>query len=299
VANQHSNTLSVIDTTTHEVIHTISLPFKKGGPTGVAVSLDGRRVYVAEEGTEDGNLILGFDTVTNKLANMTPIEGWGFYEMAITPDGSRVYVVGAVSNNVSVMDTRTNQVIDTIAIMHPFGITITSDGKQVYVGGEMNDEDLLGTVSVIDTATNRVSHSIPVEGFGFYGIVLTPDGTQAYVACGLNLSVIDTKTYEVTSIPVEATEVEITPDGMQVYIANIYSGTVSVVDAATHAVQSISLGGNPYRMAITPDGSEVYVTDAGNGPTVSVIDTKTHTVAKIPVGSNSLGIAIVSMECTD
>jgi YVTN family beta-propeller protein len=297
VANRDSNHISVIDTVTHAVIHTISLPFEQGGPTGVAVTLDGTRVYVSEENTGYGNFILVIDTATNQVIDTIPIEGQGLYEIAITPDGTKVYVVGTLSDNVSVMDTRSHRIIATIPIMHPFGMAITSDGKQVYVGGEESDEGLCGTVSVIDTVTNRVTESISIDGYGFYGIALTPDGTQAYVACGMNLSVIDTKTHEIIAIPIEATEVEITPDGTQVYVANIYGGTVSVIHVATNRVHTMQVGDHPFRMAITPDGTQVYVTNSGEGTTVSVIDTETNTIrATIPVGKGPLGIAIASME---
>jgi YVTN family beta-propeller protein len=85
VANRDSNHISVIDTVTHAVIHTISLPFEQGGPTGVAVSLDGTRVYVSEENTGYGNFILVIDTATNQVIDTVPIEGQGLYEMAMWP----------------------------------------------------------------------------------------------------------------------------------------------------------------------------------------------------------------------
>ncbi len=60
------------------------------------------------------------------------------------------------------------------------------------------------TVSVIDTATNTVTATIPV-GIDPYGVAVTPDGSKVYVAnVGSNtVSVIDTATNTVTAtIPV-------------------------------------------------------------------------------------------------
>jgi YVTN family beta-propeller protein len=109
------------------------------------------------------------------------------------------------------------------------------------------------TVSVVDTATNTVTATIPVGSFPL-GVTVTPDGSTVYVANELdNVSVIDTATNTVTT--------------------------------------TIPAGFTPFRVAVTPDGSTVYVTDAGAGAdTVSVIDTATNTViATIPVGRQPEG----------
>ncbi len=58
----------------------------------------------------------------------------------------------------SVIDTATGVVSATITVGNaPIGVTITPDGKHVYVA---NNGD--GTVSVIDTATGAVSATIAV-----------------------------------------------------------------------------------------------------------------------------------------
>jgi YVTN family beta-propeller protein len=55
------------------------------------------------------------------------------------------------------------------------------------------------------------------------------------------------------------TGVAVTPDGSKVYVANQSSNTVSVINTATNAVGSITVGSGPVGGAVTPDGSEVYV----------------------------------------
>ncbi|MBV8890794.1 MAG: hypothetical protein JO266_02270, partial [Acidobacteria bacterium] len=60
------------------------------------------------------------------------------------------------------------------------------------------------TVSVIDTAANKVTAAIPV-GTAPFGVAVTPDGRRIYVANGASntVSVIDTATNRVTvAIPV-------------------------------------------------------------------------------------------------
>src|SRR4030095_6912187 len=55
---------------------------------------------------------------------------------AVTPDGSRLYVVNKLSASVSVIDTSTNTVIHTITEglgRGPSGAAITPGGAQLYV----------------------------------------------------------------------------------------------------------------------------------------------------------------------
>ncbi|GFE11941.1 hypothetical protein Scani_82090 [Streptomyces caniferus] len=79
--------------------------------------------------------------------------------MAITPDGTRVYVACLASNAVSVIDTATNTTTDTIPVgILPILLTVAPDGAHVYV---TNVGD--STVSVIDTAANTVTATIGVS----------------------------------------------------------------------------------------------------------------------------------------
>ncbi|MFF3684430.1 beta-propeller fold lactonase family protein, partial [Streptomyces sp. NPDC002187] len=165
------------------------------------------------------------------------------------------------------------------------------DGTRVYVA---NGND--ATVSVIDTATNTVTTTIPV-GSGPTGVAVTPDGTRVYVANGndATVSVIDTATNTVTTtIPVGNVPigVAVTPDGTRVYVTNINDATVSVIDTATNTVTTtIPVGDGPQELAVTPDGTRVYVANSDSGD-VSVIDTATNTVTTtIPVGNAPIGVA--------
>jgi YVTN family beta-propeller protein len=168
-----------------------------------------------------------------------------------------------------------------------------------------------GSVSVIDTATGKVSAPIPVGG-SLGGVAFTPDGRHAYVTRSKiaddnspdgTVSVIDTATGVVSAtIDVAApTGIAITPDGTHAYVTNNdgnqRSGWVSVIDTATGKVSApIPVGGSPHGgypsgVAITPDGTHAYVTYfAGtNGDGLAVIDTATGVVsARIDLGKLSV-----------
>jgi YVTN family beta-propeller protein len=114
VANQLSpNTVAVIATASDTVVATVPVG---QNPVGVAVTPDGSKVYVANfSGGTTGSV-----SVINASNDMVEVPAIPVEQapigVAVTPDGSRVYVVNHVSNDVSVIDTGTNTVIDSIPV---------------------------------------------------------------------------------------------------------------------------------------------------------------------------------------
>jgi YVTN family beta-propeller protein len=155
------------------------------------------------------------------------------------------------------------------------------------------------TVSVIDTASNTVTSTIPVGTYPL-GVAVTPDGAKAYITNNGSgtVSAIATATNTiVATIPVGQNPygIAITPDGAKAYVANYSSNTVSVIDTATNTVIATipSVVTAPLLVAITPDGAKVYVTHNTPPGTVAVINTATNTVvATIPVGQGPWGVAV-------
>lgn len=105
--------------------------------------------------------------------------------MALHPDGSRLYVANANSDVVSVIDTRTDELIKDInpkpATELPFGsapdaLVVSPDGKTLYVANGGNN-----LVAVVDLQTDAVRGLIPT---GFYpgAVVLNATGDQLFVA---------------------------------------------------------------------------------------------------------------------
>jgi YVTN family beta-propeller protein len=156
------------------------------------------------------------------------------------------------------------------------------------------------TVSVIDTASNNVTATIPVGRFPV-GVAVAPDGKLVYVSSFFEgtISVIDTSTNTVTNIfslgaRSNPTMLAITPDGNNLYVVDQSRLTVSVVSTATGSVVATVPVNDASAVAITPDGSRVYVQGVSSSfSPVDVIDTATNTViASIPVpGIVSFGIA--------
>ncbi len=103
-----SNSVTVIDTTTNKVVTTIDVGL---APAGVAVTPDGRRVYV----TNLNNTVSVIATATNAVSATISV-GNGPVGVAFTPDGSKAYVANQFDNTVSVIATVSNTVVATIDV---------------------------------------------------------------------------------------------------------------------------------------------------------------------------------------
>lgn len=83
----------------------------------------------------------------------------------------------------------------------------------------------------------------------------------------------------------------ITPNGAEVYVSNLGSNNVSVIDTATNTLtHTIPVGLEPDALAVSPDGSKVYVGE--HLENVSVIDTATKAVSTIATGLPVRDLAI-------
>ena len=168
----------------------------------------------------------------------------------------------------------TVRVVAILLVLVGYATTATFAQPRAYVVN-LNDN----TVSVIDSATNTVVATVPVDAGA---IAVTPDGAFAYLTTSNNtVSVLDTATNTiVATVPVGPgpSTIAITPNGDFAYVTNvgIATGTVSVIDTATNTViDTVTVGRAPEGLAITPDGAFVYVPNALSH-TVSVIDTATN-----------------------
>jgi YVTN family beta-propeller protein len=264
----------------------------------VAVTPDGSKVYVANYDLNNPNnpdySVSVIATATNTVTAVIRDHSFNMPDgVAVTPDGSKVYVANCVGNTMSVIATATDTVttITDSSFSAAVGVAVSPDGSTVYVSNYAADTG--NTVSVIDTATDTVTTVIrDPSSFNFpWGVAVTPDGSTVYVANngpnfdGNTVSVTDTATNTVTATITlpggkGPTAVAVTPDGSKVYVANDSDvNVVSVFDTATDTVGSITVGGYPTGVAVTPGGRKVYVSN-GHTDDVSVIATATDKVTR-------------------
>jgi YVTN family beta-propeller protein len=237
LTNDGDHTVSIIDTSNNTVTATVNVGKY---PKGVVVSPDGTKVYVTDA---DGVSVI--DTATNTVTAIVHVSGLA--GITVTPDGTKVYAANWASNDVSVINTTTDNVTATVPVgSNPFAIAVNPDGTKAYVTNYASN-----TVSVIDTATDTVIATVPVGSY-VRGIAVSPDEAKVYVANWIGydaLSVIDTVTNVViANVPVGSAPwgVGISPDGTKVYVTNLWSATVAVIDTATNTVTDmVSVGSFP------------------------------------------------------
>lgn len=148
-----------------------NLFFRLGSTIALAAAITSlgqaqQSAYVTNQTSHNVSVI---DTATNtevfRVGSSRPAQ------VAIAPDGTRVYVVGR-HGFLSVIDTATNtEVFPRILLgSRPWGVAITPDGNRAYVTNFFS-----GDVSVIDTATNtEVLPRIPVGSLPS-GIAIMPE----------------------------------------------------------------------------------------------------------------------------
>lgn len=203
--------IAIIDTSTNTIVNSFSLGVGSAGsqisPFNLVVHPQGDRLYVSHGHPDTFGLDAGVAVVDIATRSViVDIPTLPPTDLVAHPSGKFIYATHPVLTHppttcadfVSVIDTDTNTVVDTIQVGQcPFGITIHPFGTFIYVGGNE-------TVSVIDTSTNAVVATIPITGCcEFLGV--HPEGTFVYTANSAShtVGVIDTTTNAlVATVPV-------------------------------------------------------------------------------------------------
>ncbi len=252
---------------------------------------------VVASGPDYVPLTVVIDPATDAVVDTVPAGTGG---IAITPDGTRAYVVSG-TNAVAVIDTTTRTVIATVTVdagtNSGGGIAITPEGTRAYVVPP--DHQLRYDVSVIDTDPGSSTYNMVIAtvtvGTTPFGVAITPNGTRAYVGNIRDgtVSVIDpnSSTYNtvvgLVTLSPGVTGIAISPDGRRAYVASdgdCCPNYLTVIDTATNTITArVEVRGHSVGVALTPDGAFAYVGNRGSSgyygdPTVSVIDTTSNTV---------------------
>lgn len=213
------------------------------------------------------------DTGTNSvLANVGV--GKEPVDVAITPDGSRAYVVNKGSNTVSVIGVATLSVIDNIVVgKEPAGIAIAPDGAYAYVSNFGDN-----TVSTIGIATESVIANT-VVGKEPEGIAIAPDSRFAYVAQRSGgISVIDSNGFAAVGAidddPLPHSRLAIGPRGGRAFVTDPGSASITAFNPGTREIvgSPIAIGADPAGIAIGPNGTTAFVTTP-TANSITLVDT--------------------------
>ena len=165
-----------IDLKKRAVVDTVDVGFS---PFGVAISPDGRTLYIVNTQSGTGSLSV-IDIPSRTVKDTVEFETQPGL-IVVSPDGDRGYLNSGSSGAISVLDLSSHRIVGTIQTDGEmvFGMDISPDGSSLYAGAG-------GDVLFIDADRNLIRERITVaDQTG--PLKVSPDGRRIYIS-GFRLS---------------------------------------------------------------------------------------------------------------
>ena len=293
VSDEKANVVHVIDAPRWTVVNDIAVGQR---PRGMAVSRDGKRLYVAS-GNDDRIDII--DLATRKVVGHLP-SGPDPERFALSPDGRWLYVANENDNTVSFVDIDRQTIAHTVAVgAEPEGMAVSPDGRWVICTSES-----ASLVHFIDAQTAKLIDSVLV-GTRPRDAVFSADGRELWVSSETRATVavfsmpdrkllhtIDFDSDEHAPDTVQAVGIVIGPT--RAFIALGRGNAVAEVDPATFAIRRyFPVGQRNWGIGLSPDGKRLYAANGLSG-SVTVIDlVADRPIATIPVPGKPWGVVVV------
>ncbi len=237
---------------------------------GLAISPDGDTLYVG--GGQEAAVVL-FDLASGERIGEIDADvafGGRDYEdsyvgdLVLSRDGKTLYAVDQTNFRVVVADTGTRQIVASVGVgRYPFGLTLTPDGRRLYVANVGMFE--YSRLKIVDRAAGPpyFGPSFPVAAFGSKE---SRDGVEVegYRSPGLGDPNVP-ESFSVWGIDVSAPAA-----------AHVVSKVKTGILVGEKVEEFPAIGGSSPNSLVSTD--ELVFVSNGNNDTVSVIDTTSHTV---------------------
>jgi YVTN family beta-propeller protein len=247
--DRQADGIGVVDIASRKIVTVLN-----GGtdPEQVAVSLDGARVFVANEDAATASVV---EIDGNRILAAVPVGGEP-EGVTISPKGNVVYVTSEEDNRVTAIDTATNKAVGQFEVgPRPRSSAFAPDGSRAFVTSENGSN-----VAVVDAHAHKVIATITLVGENVrpMGVVVSPDGKRLFVTTGRGGTVVS---IDATSHKVEGSVrvgerpwgIAASPDGRFLFTANGPSNDVSMVDVdGMRVVATIPAGQRPWGVEIAP-----------------------------------------------
>jgi YVTN family beta-propeller protein len=164
--------------------------------------------------------------------------------LAVTPDDAKLFVSNCISQSVSVIDTTSLTITDTVSVgVCPSELEVTSDGSRVYVLQQHTTEML----TILDAHTHTVTEVVhfPAMMAGALDFYLTPDEQYVYIACfdpnwvmryDLEAEDPGQAIKDLVLTGLDPFNLVTTADKRYLYITNFTSDSISVLDTQTNQI---------------------------------------------------------------
>lgn len=251
-ADKGADGIGIVDTATLKLLKVLR---GVSDPEQLAVSGDGKRLYIASEDT--GRAIV-LDAATGSTVASLAVGGEP-EGVTLSPNGKFVYMTSEEDHQVAVIDTTASKVVATFNVgQRPRFTEFSDDGALAFVSAE-ND----GTITVADAKSHKVLRTIKLAGelTRPVGMAISHDGKKLYTVTGraknlLSVDIATGKVLATVEVGARPWGVAISPDGKTLFTANGSSNDVSVVDAVTMKVLTkIPVGDSPWGLIVLPTPS--------------------------------------------
>jgi YVTN family beta-propeller protein len=277
-----------------------------GRPTDVALSPDGR--WLAVLNLREVQMI---NVESGEIVSEAPNRSESFKGIAFLPNGKRIYA-STIGTNIGVFDVSPDGKLEAEEPIKlppksrrengvvPVGMSITADGKTMYVALNMKN-----SLAEIELSSRKVIREIAVGNAPYDLVVVSgkayvsnwagrlpgpgnptgPSGDEAprvrvdpvrNIANDGSVSVVDLKTGRAMKqivVGLHPSGMVASPDGRYVLVANAHSDTISVINTRTDKVvetistkpaEKLLFGSTPNALAIMPDGKTVVASNGTN-----------------------------------
>jgi PQQ-dependent catabolism-associated beta-propeller protein len=293
VSDELANVVHVIDAPHWDAPTSIAVGQR---PRGMALSPDGKRLYVA---SGNDNRIDVIDLASRRVVDQLP-SGPDPERFAVSPDGRWLYVANENDNRVSFVDIAAKKIAHEVAVgAEPEGMAVSPDGRWVICTSES-----ASLVHFIDAASATLVDSQMV-GTRPRDAQFNADGSQLWVSSETRASVsvfampsrkllhtIDFDADERAPDTVQAVGMVLRPQ--RVFVALGRGNAVAEVDPRTFAIQRyFPVGSRNWGIGISPDGSRLFAANGLSGD-VTVIDLVSNKpVATVKTGGKPWGVVVV------
>lgn len=272
VVNKSSNTLSVVDHLSGEVIHSLETGF---APHEVAVSGDGRFAYVTDygNGSQPGTTLTVVDLEAMAVAGTISLEPHTRPHGVVVAEDGTLWVTTEGSAHVLQVDATSGAILQAVetsqrtthmvAVAEAAGRVVTAN-----IGS--------GTATIVDPASQSVVAHVET-GAGAEGLTIHPDGLRAYVTNREAGTLVEvdlisgevTRSMEVGEFPIR---VKVRPGGAELLVSDARGNEVVAVDPESWTIlRRLPVGAAPIGILITPDNRMAYVANTQDDK-ITVID---------------------------
>jgi len=261
-------------------------------PEGVAVSPDGRTVYVANQ---NARILSVVDARTRRVSEVRLRNTPRF--VAVSRDGRLVYVSmyeddKRTGSGMAVVSAGTRRVVRYVTTgAQPFTLAVGPDDR-VWV--PIHSE---GRVEVFERDGSKPDATVEVPA-NPHAVAFSAQLQRAFTANHESnaMSIIDMHSDRLlASLPVSKSphSVAVSPNGRTVLVAGYDADTADLIDAVTmRRIGPLKVGDMPQSVGFAADGRHAYVVNEGDD-SVSVLDGRTGKVtATVAVGRSPRTIAI-------